>query len=310
MKKIILGLCFIILAPAALAERQALLIGNKNYKVSPLSNPINDVNGLKIQLAKLGFKITTRVNLNKEQMRKAVRDFRGHLRKGDMALVYYSGHGAQVAGQNYLLPIHHGIQEEFEVEDRAVSLNSILQSLANSASSSNIVILDACRDNPFNKQFKSATRGLARLEHQAQGTLVAFAASTGEVSNDGRGKYGTYTKHLIRHIATPNISLNEMFTRVRKAVVMETHRKQFPIVEDGLLETIFLTKNINSKEDERHRQKILSQKQLKQARQETIRQQKLKEKKLQARGYYYRGSIDGITGSETRSALQRFMTKP
>ena len=278
MKKMVLGLCLLVLTPAAFAERQALLIGNKNYRISPLSNPINDVNGLKNQLVGLGFKkITVKVNLNKERMRKAIRHFRTQLRRGDTALIYYSGHGAQVSGRNFLLPVHHGIEEEFEIEDRAVPLNSILQGLANSPSTSNIVILDACRDNPFKKRFRSGAKGLARLSRQAQGTLVAFSASSGGVSNDGRGKYGTYSKHLIQHIATPNISLNEMFTRVRKAVATETHRKQFPIVEDGLLETIYLAKNIDNGEDEIRRQEVLRQKQLKQAQQEKIRQKKLKE---------------------------------
>ena len=235
----ILGTLF---ATTANAERRALLMGNKDYQVSPLNNPINDVNALKIKLKKLGFTVTLKKNLNRKQMRTAIRSFKNTLSKGDLAVVYYSGHGAQVNGDNYLIPINNDIRDEFEISDGGVSLNFLIKNLVN-AGSTNIIILDACRDNPFKRRFKSSSRGLARIKQKVGGTLVAFAASAGGVSQDGNQSNGTYTKYLLRHIGTSGITLNQMFTRVRKDVVTATGNDQFPIEENGLLETIYLAGN-------------------------------------------------------------------
>jgi len=232
----------ILIATSANAERRALLIGNKDYQVSPLENPINDVVSLKPKLQNLGFKVTLKKNLTRKQMRSAIRAFKNTLSKGDLAIVYYSGHGAQVNGNNYLIPVNNDIRDEFEISDGGVSLNFLIQNLVN-AGSTNIIILDACRDNPFKRRFKSSTRGLARIKQKVGGTLIAFAASAGGVSQDGNQKNGIYTKYLLKHIATPGITLNQMFTRVRKDVVTATHNDQFPIEENGLLETIYLAGN-------------------------------------------------------------------
>ena len=288
MKKVILILILFMLAPSIYAERMALLIGNKHYKASPLSNPLNDVNAMRLKLTQLGFKVTVKHNLNRANMRTVIRNFSTRLRKGDMALVYYSGHGAQVKGQNYLIPVNNDIKKEFEISDGAVSLNFLLQNLTHSASKNNIVILDACRDNPFTRSFKSSTRGLARLQQRVGGTFVAFAASTGGVSNDGRGKYGTYTKHLLKHIATPNINLSEMFTNVRRAVSGETKGSQIPMEENALFDTVYLSRksggNGHSGDAEKRRQEILRQQQAQQrAKQEQIRQQQIKAQQAKAR---------------------------
>lgn len=232
----------LFIATSAQAERRALLMGNKDYQISPLNNPINDVIALKPKLIKLGFKVTLKKNLNRKEMRKAIRNFKNSLSRGDLAIVYYSGHGAQVNGDNYLIPVNNDIRDEFEISDGGVSLNFLMKSLV-TAGSTNIIILDACRDNPFKRRFKSNTRGLARIKQKVGGTLVAFAASAGGVSQDGRQKNGTYTKYLLKHIATSGISLNEMFTRVRKDVVTATSNDQFPIEENGLLDTIYLAGN-------------------------------------------------------------------
>lgn len=234
------GLLLLLLTSVAHAERRALLIGNASYDVRPLYNPGNDVDEMQKKLEQLRFKVTPLKNLRRAEMRKRIRQFASSIRDGDEAIFYFSGHGAQVSGENYLLPIKHDIQQEFEISDGGVSLNFVLGQLVNAPSRYNVVILDACRDNPFHSEFKSVSRGLARLPKSVGSTLVAFAASPGGVSNDGQGRNGTYTKHLLKHMGTPGITLSQMFNRVRKDVYQASRKQQFPKEENGLFEDVYL----------------------------------------------------------------------
>lgn len=225
---------------AAQAARKALLIGNASYDQRPLRNPTNDVQDLKEKLTALGFHVTSLTNKNRKVMRDSIRSFADQVKAGDEVLFYYSGHGAQFENINYLIPIKHNIQHDFEIEDEAVSLNYVLQHLRRTQSLYNLVILDACRDNPFQGQAKSLSRGLAPLKRKPQGTLVAFSASPGQISNDGHGRNGTYTQYLLKHIATPNKTINQVLALVSADVVDVTNKKQYPIEENGLLTDVFL----------------------------------------------------------------------
>ena len=244
MKKLACALVLILLTPSVYAERIALLIGNASYRSAPLRNPVNDVNAMSRKLRSLGFTVIAKHNLNRQQMRQAVKSFRQRLRRGDTALLYYSGHGVQVEGQNYLLPINNGIMDAFDISDGGVSLNFLLGNLNSSFAKEKIVILDACRDNPFKSRIKNLSKGLTRVGGSlGTGTLVAFSADSGQVSNDGRGANGIYTKHLLRHIGTAGISLNQMFMRVRRDVAKETNGRQVPKEDNGLVNQIYLARN-------------------------------------------------------------------
>ncbi len=237
---ILLLLTLLFITPPLLAAKKALVVGNAHYAVKPLRNPLNDSSDMATTLRQLGFQVTRRDDLTRKAMRQAIRDFVQSLNKGDNAFFYFSGHGVQVDNKNYLLPIANDIQREYEVSDGAVSLDFILKSLAHADSEINIVVLDACRNNPFPSRFKSSRRGLAKLDQQIANTLVAFAASPGGVSDDGDKNNGVYTQALLNHIATPNISLPEMFTRVRQEVYANTQNKQLPEEVNRLLTTVYL----------------------------------------------------------------------
>ena len=235
-------LIYCLCISSAYAERKALVIGNADYSIRPLKNPLNDARDMTEKLGSLGFSVTTKKNLNRQAMRDSIRDFSKTLHTGDEALFYFSGHGAQIARQNYLIPLGNDIQDEDEVSDEAVPLSFVLNKFTNAPSKLNIIILDACRDNPFKSRFKSATRGLARLEQGIKGPIVAFAASSGGVSEDGNNTNGTYTQYLLHHLANPNITLNQMFNRVRADVNKATNGHQLPIEENGLLSDVYLLK--------------------------------------------------------------------
>jgi formylglycine-generating enzyme required for sulfatase activity len=268
----------LLLSSAAFAERQALLIGNAQYRVGGLNNPLNDVTKMTQKLTDLGFRVTPRKNLSKAQMREAIRQFSLGLKAGDEALFYYSGHGMQVNNLNYLIPLKTDIKAEYEIPDEAVPLRFVLQALGHSKSRLNLVILDACRNNPFKSRFKGSNRGLARLnQNVSQSTLVAFSASPTQVSDDGNRGNGLYTYYLLKHLATPNITINQMFNKVRNDVYNESGHKQLPKEESGLLQDVILnptvvTPVIPSQQQQQREQALRQQQAL--ARQRALSQQK------------------------------------
>ena len=284
---LVLSSC-LFLTPSVYAERMALLIGNSAYRVKALRNPSNDVDKMAQKLRTLGFKrITARKNLTKAQMKQVIRQFSQQLKAGDEALFYYSGHGAQANNLNYLIPVRTDIQAEDEVADEAIPLRFVLNKLRNTRAKLNLVILDACRDNPFKSRFKNMKRGLARINQQVgQSTLVAFSASANQVSDDGNRGNGLYTQYLLQHLATPNITLTQMFTKVRNGVYNASGGKQHPKEENGLLQEVYLNKTgrVDNGDAERRRQaEILRQQQLQQAQQQKVRQQQVQQKARQAK---------------------------
>ena len=222
----LLLLCFISLNLAA-ESRKALVIGNSNYMVKPLTNPVNDANDITQILTGIGFQVTKLTNASRSEMRNAIDHFGKEIKNIDTALVFYAGHGVQVSGKNYLIPIDADIKQEHQVEDRAVSLNNILGYMKNSGSKVNIVLLDACRDNPLKSAFRSTSRGLARVDGPT-GTYIAFATAEGKVAADGNGRNGLFTSKLLKHIPTPNLSLDQIMTKVRVEVMDESQNEQVP----------------------------------------------------------------------------------
>lgn len=215
-----LWLCLVLLsfwppAAARAAEtRVALVIGNGAYAASPLTNPGNDARAMAAVLRQLGFDVTLLRDLGRRALRAAIRDFGRRLVAGSTGLFYYSGHGMQVQGRNYMIPVDADIQDEPDVAADGVELANVLQYMHYGASNPNFVILDACRDNPFEKSYKSARQGLAGVD-APRGTLIAYAAAPGQTAWQGpHGGLSPFTSALIKRLPTPNLSPLSLFNRV------------------------------------------------------------------------------------------------
>jgi uncharacterized caspase-like protein len=184
----------------AAERRVALVIGNSSYIHAPaLDNPVNDVTAVSVMLEGAGFQVVeTRNNLDNTAMRRVIREFSAKTRDADVAVVFYAGHGLEVDGINYLIPTDAKLANDIDVEDEAISLDRVLRVLE-PARSLRLVILDACRDNPFVKTMKrtlasrSFGRGLAGVEPAMSNTLIAFAAKAGSTANDGDGAHSPFT---------------------------------------------------------------------------------------------------------------------
>lgn len=208
-------------------KRLALVIGNAAYKESPLSNPVNDARDIAQSLSGLGFEVIYKQNASQAEMKSAIREFGNKIVKGDVALFYFAGHGAQVNGENYLVPVDAVITKEEEVEYESVNAGLVLAQMASAANKLNIVILDACRNNPFARSFRSQTRGLAQISASA-GTIIAYATEPGSVAADGKGKNGLYTEELLKTMRTPGLKIEDVFKQVRVAVRNRSQGKQTP----------------------------------------------------------------------------------
>jgi hypothetical protein len=207
---------------AAPERRTALVIGNSAYISGPLKNPVNDAADMAEALRRAGFKVTLKKNANLQEMVEAIEDFGNSLKLGGVGLFYYAGHGVQVNNVNYLLPIKERINKESDVRFQAVDAGRVLAEMENANNGLNIVILDACRDNPFGKSFRSASRGLAIVANAPTGTFISYSTGVGQVARDGDGRNSHYTKALLENIAKPGLAINNVFMNVRSKVKKET----------------------------------------------------------------------------------------
>jgi formylglycine-generating enzyme required for sulfatase activity len=208
-------------------QRVALVIGNSSYESTPLRNPVNDARAIGKALGDLGFEVIQRENIDQKEMKKEIQLFGQRLLKGGVGLFYFAGHGMQVNGRNYLIPVGSSIEHEKQVEYEAVDMGSVLTEMEYARNRLNIVILDACRDNPFARSFRSSSFGLASV-NAPSGTLIAYATAPGSVANDGAGDNGLYTGELIKTILVPGLRIEDVFKQVRSAVRETTQGKQVP----------------------------------------------------------------------------------
>ena len=220
------------------AARYALVIGNSSYQDAPLKNPVNDANDIAAALNALNFNVTTKTNLNRRDFAKAVRDFGRQLGKDDVGLFYYAGHGMQVKGRNYLIPVNSEIEEEDEVEFNAIDANSVLAKMESAGNSINIVILDACRNNPFARSFRSNSRGLARMEAPT-GSMVIYATGADAVAADGSGRNGLFTASLLNHISIPGQDLDDILRNTRADVIRHSDGKQVPWSSSSMTQAFY-----------------------------------------------------------------------
>jgi hypothetical protein len=228
-------------SPASAEKRVALVIGNSAYTTAGLlRNPASDATAVGELLRRGGFTVVeTRRDLTNNEMRRALRDFSAKSRDADYALVYFAGHGIEVDGTNYLLPVDVALEQDSDAYDEAVALDRVLQAIEG-AKKLRLVILDACRDNPFARTMKrslsgrSSSRGLAGVEPGKPNTLIAFAAKGGSIADDGSGTNSPYTAALLKYLARPGLDLRKAFGLVRDEVIKATESKQEPFLYGSL----------------------------------------------------------------------------
>jgi len=226
--------------------RSALVIGNSAYSVSSLKNPANDSKDIASLLGKLGFTVMHRHDVGIREMETAVRDFGRRLRSGGTGVFYYAGHGMQVEGRNYLIPVDAKIETESDVRYEALDVGRVLGKMADAGNGLNIVILDACRDNPFARGFRSSRSGLARMD-APRGTLIAYATAPGSVAADGDDRNGIYTRNLLAHMATAGLPVEQVFKRVRIGVLRDTKQKQVPWESSSLTGNLYFAPAVAKK---------------------------------------------------------------
>ncbi|MGH6641811.1 MAG: caspase family protein [Bradyrhizobium sp.] len=227
--------------PAFAEKRVALVLGNSAYQnVAQLANPVNDSAKIAVTLKDAGFDVVdSRRDLPAAETRRALRDFADRARDADIAVVYYAGHGIEVDGNNYLIPVDAKLERDTDVYDEALSLDRILIAIE-PAKKLRLVILDACRDNPFAKSMKRTVasraigQGLAKVEPSSPNVLIAYSAKAGFTAADGDGKNSPFTTALSRHIATPGLDVRRAFGFVRDEVLKTTGNKQEPFVYGSL----------------------------------------------------------------------------
>ncbi len=210
-------------------DRHALIIGNSSYNVSPLPNARNDADSVARVLREVGFDVSHYKDLNYQQMEKAIDDYGNKLReRGGVGMFYFAGHGVQVNGENYLVPVSANIKKEKDIKYKSVHLGYLLDEFEGSGNDMNIIVLDACRDNPFAAQYRSARNGLAGIAVPPIGTFIAYATSPGSVASDGEGTNGLYTQELIKALRHPNLKIEDVFKVVRANVRRLSQGMQVP----------------------------------------------------------------------------------
>ena len=215
--------------PVETNVRQALVIGNSKYThTGPLRNPANDAEAISSTLKQLGFNVMTLTDADQRQMDQAIRKFGADLRGSNgVGLFYFAGHGMQIEGENYLLPTDINPSNEFDVTYDAVPVGKLLGQMEVAGNGMNVVILDACRNNPFARSFRSSSRGLAQVIAPT-GSFISYATAPGDVAADGEGDNGLFTEKLLQHMITPGLRLEEVFKRVRADVQQDSSNKQVP----------------------------------------------------------------------------------
>ena len=221
-------------------KRYALVIGNKDYKVGPLPNAGNDANDLAELLKQKNFDVQKVIDGTRLEMRNAVRDFANKLVSGGVGLFYYSGHGVQVDGDNFLVPIDADYEYKEEVSDVCVNVSYILRFMETSNNRLNILILDACRNSPFKSFSRSGEKGMVRLEAPT-GSIVAYSTAPGLTASDGSGRNGLYTSKLMKYMNVPGMKIEDIFKQVRIEVSKESHQKQIPWESNSLMGDFYFT---------------------------------------------------------------------
>jgi uncharacterized caspase-like protein len=239
---VLLTVCSIWLCiqPALAEKRVALVMGNSAYKnVNQLASPANDSEVISTTLKNAGFDVELKRDLDVNEMRRALSDFSDTVRDADVAVVYYAGHGIAINGANYLIPVDAVLERDIDASNEAIALDQVL-TVVEPARQLRLVILDACRDNPFNKTMKreigsrAIGRGLANVDPESPNTLIAFAAKAGSTASDGDSSNSPYTAALVKYLPRPGLDLRLAFGYVRNEVLKATNDRQEPFIFGAL----------------------------------------------------------------------------
>ena len=239
---VLAGWLTLLFGQSAFAEKRvALVIGNSAYQnVSRLANPSNDSDAISATFKTAGFDVVElKHDLNASEMRRALRDFSDTVRDADIAIVYFAGHGIEIDGINYVIPVDAALERDIDAFDEAIPLDRIL-TVIEPARQLRLIILDACRDNPFNKKMKrqigsrAIGRGLAKVEPASPNTLIAFAAKAGSTASDGDSKHSPFTAALVKYLPRPGLDLRKAFGFTRDDVLKATNNKQEPFIYGSL----------------------------------------------------------------------------
>ena len=238
-------------AIAAEEKRVALVIGNSNYQtVSRLNNPVRDASATANLFKNAGFKVFLRTDLGNVELRRAIRDFQVAARDADMAVIYFAGHGLEIKGINYLVPVDASLASDLDAVDEAIPLDRMLEAVEQ-VKKLRLVILDACRDNPFEKRMtrnfstRAVTRGLAEIGPPSN-MLVSFAAKAGSTADDGAEDHSPFTAAMLKHLATPGLEIRIAMGKIRDQVVQQTGNRQEPSTYGSLGgEEIYLFRGVS-----------------------------------------------------------------
>jgi uncharacterized caspase-like protein len=225
-------------------KRLALVIGNANYDKGELKNPVNDARLIASTLDSLDFDVILKENLStNREMKTAIREFGTKRPNYDVAFIYYAGHGIQVNDANYLLPTKEIFESEFDVSDFGVSVQSIMRYLRSQTNEVNILILDACRDNPFESNWKNTRSlkggGLAKIPPPT-GSLIAFSTDSGQTAPDGDGENSVYSTSLAKNMLIEDTSIDQVFRNVRAEVLAASNGEQRPVEATQLTGETFI----------------------------------------------------------------------
>ena len=223
------------LEPITVSRKVALVVGNQAYQRNPLANPGRDAAAMGRVLSEMGFDVTVQQDLSLRGMTDAISAFTARLHSGDLALFFYSGHGMQIDGDNYLNPVDLKAQDEADAKYGSYSVNLLREKLERSGARLRIVVLDACRDNPF-RTTRGGRVGLAAMEGTAEGTLIAYATGDNNVADDNaRGGNGLFTSYLIEALRAPGLGLEQVFKRVKESVYGASQGKQNPFTYSNVV---------------------------------------------------------------------------
>lgn len=219
-------------------RKLALVVGNGRYQEHPLENTKSDAKLMASSLSSLGFEVMELYDSNKKRLETGVNTFFHKLKSSDVGLVYYAGHGMQVSGENYLIPLNANVVTSTDVLYEAVPAGKIVAKMGNAGSKVNIVIFDACRNNPFRSFFRSPIEGLAKMSAPT-GTVLIYSTSPGSVAADGAGGNGVFVKHFVRHLKQPGLDINDILIATRKDVMKETEGAQVPWESSSLTDNFY-----------------------------------------------------------------------
>ena len=258
LNKLLICISALLLAldVSAAVERHALVIGNANYAAKPLRNPVNDARDMGARLTELGFQVELLLDADLPTMLSGVIEFGKGLDDNSVGLFYFAGHGMQAynlqsdSDSNFLLPVNFAMSDENQLPFDTLDVNRVVSAMSGSRSGgANIIILDACRDNPYERSFRTSSRGLTQMAG-AEGLLIAYATAPGKVAADGDGRNGLFTEQLLLALDQPGQPVETVFKLVRQGVAGASGRAQVPFVSNGLIGDFYFNPAAASKTPE------------------------------------------------------------